>query len=209
MLPASSLISSRNNVPPSAISIFPFLREMAPVNAPFSWPKSSLSNSVSVRAAQLIAISGPSPRGLFRCSARATNSFPVPLSPWIRTVEEVGATRSISSSKPRSLALSPTISYLQFTAPCAHRATNACAHRSLSDFAQPSTVVLPDSPSSGGTKQRGPLTDGLVKRAAHSLQAFFGRGRPEFEARTASATYATQKGRPVVPSAVGTRRALS
>ena len=36
---------------------------MAPVNAPFSWPKSSLSSRVSVSAAQLMATNGLSARG--------------------------------------------------------------------------------------------------------------------------------------------------
>ena len=36
----------------------------APVKAPFSWPNSSLSSSVSVRAAQLTLMNGPLARGL-------------------------------------------------------------------------------------------------------------------------------------------------
>ncbi len=53
-----SLISSRNTVPPSATSNLPFLRYCAPVNAPLSWPNSSLSSSVSVSAPQWIATMG-------------------------------------------------------------------------------------------------------------------------------------------------------
>ena len=46
-----SPISSRKTVPPSATSNLPFLRYCAPVKAPFSWPNSSLSSSVSVKRA--------------------------------------------------------------------------------------------------------------------------------------------------------------
>ena len=48
-----SPISSRKSVPPSASSMRPTRLNRAPVNAPFSWPKSSLSNSPSLSAAQL------------------------------------------------------------------------------------------------------------------------------------------------------------
>src|SRR5437773_6320736 len=40
-----SLTSSRKSVPRSASSISPFLADFASVNAPFSWPNSSLSKS--------------------------------------------------------------------------------------------------------------------------------------------------------------------
>ena len=53
-----SAISSRNSVPRSASSKQPWRRSAAPVNAPFSWPKISLSSSVSGIAAQLIATNG-------------------------------------------------------------------------------------------------------------------------------------------------------
>ncbi len=59
-----SPISSRNTVPPSATSSFPFFLPMAPVNAPFSCPNSSLSRSVSASAAQLITTKGLTARGL-------------------------------------------------------------------------------------------------------------------------------------------------
>ena len=44
----------------SAASNLPIFFSVAPVNAPFSWPNSSLSSSVSVRAAQLRQTNGPS-----------------------------------------------------------------------------------------------------------------------------------------------------
>jgi hypothetical protein len=59
-----SAISSRNSVPRSASSKQPSRRSTAPVNAPFSWPKISLSSSVSGMAAQLIGTNGICARGL-------------------------------------------------------------------------------------------------------------------------------------------------
>ncbi|GBE36053.1 hypothetical protein BMS3Bbin07_00192 [bacterium BMS3Bbin07] len=53
-----SAISSRKSVPVSAISKSPFFVVTAPVNAPRSWPKSSLARSSSVKIAQLIARKG-------------------------------------------------------------------------------------------------------------------------------------------------------
>ena len=55
-------------------------------NAPFSCPNSSLSNNVSVIAAQLSLINGSSFLLLLLCIAAATNSFPVPVSPLTNTV---------------------------------------------------------------------------------------------------------------------------
>ena len=67
------LISSRKKVPPFAISNNPCLMESAPVKAPFSYPKSSLSSRLSGIAAQLRAMKcffflGKSP-GASPCSA--------------------------------------------------------------------------------------------------------------------------------------------
>ncbi len=81
-----SPISSRNSVPRCASSNLPGLRATAPVNAPFSCPKSSVSSRLSGIAAQLMATNGPSDRGLSACSARANSSLPVPLSPSSSTV---------------------------------------------------------------------------------------------------------------------------
>ena len=66
------------------------------MNAPFSWPKSSLSMSSRGMAAQLTFTNGPSARGLRRWMARAMSSLPVPLSPVMSTDALVGATFSIS-----------------------------------------------------------------------------------------------------------------
>ena len=80
-------------MPRCAISNLPGLRATAPVKAPFSWPKSSVSSSVSGIAAQLIATNGASARGLSACSERANSSLPVPLSPSSSTVVSVAAAR--------------------------------------------------------------------------------------------------------------------
>ena len=69
---------------------------MAPVKAPFSWPNSSLSSSVSGIAAQFTATNGPLARGESSWMARATSSLPVPVSPRISTGAGLGAAISIS-----------------------------------------------------------------------------------------------------------------
>ena len=48
-----------------------------------------------MKAAQLTATKGFETRGLFLWMARATSSLPVPVSPVMRTVALVGATRAI------------------------------------------------------------------------------------------------------------------
>ena len=59
-----SAISSRKIVPPFAPSNLPIRVRSAPVNDPFSWPKSSLSRSCSGSAAQLTRTNGPPAREL-------------------------------------------------------------------------------------------------------------------------------------------------
>ena len=67
------------------------------MNAPFTWPNSSLSSRLSGIAAQLIATNGPLAPRLARWSALATSSLPVPLSPVMSTVVSVSATRATRS----------------------------------------------------------------------------------------------------------------
>ena len=102
-----SPISSRNSVPSLASSSRPGLRSCAPVNAPFSWPKISDSNSVSGSAAQLTAWNLPVPRRLSSWIIRATTSLPDPVGPRISTeMSDLAAVRihskttSIFSSRP-------------------------------------------------------------------------------------------------------------
>jgi hypothetical protein len=68
-------------VPLSASAKRPSRFVVAPVNAPRSCPKNSLSISVPGIAAQFTRTSGASLRGLFSWMARAMSSLPVPVSP--------------------------------------------------------------------------------------------------------------------------------
>ena len=52
---------------------------------------------------------GPSRRVSAACTARATSSLPVPVSPWISTVEPIGPTCSIRSKTLRIFGLRETI----------------------------------------------------------------------------------------------------
>ena len=90
-----SAISSRKSVPVSATSRSPRLAATAPVKAPFSWPKSSLASSSSVKTAQLSARNGRSRRGLVSWISRATSPLPTPLSPVSSTLQ----------SEPRMLSM--------------------------------------------------------------------------------------------------------
>ena len=85
MFKLNSPISSKKMVPPSASSNLPFLRFSAPVYAPFSLPKSSLSIRFSLKAAQLTETNGLSALSLHWWIRWAITSLPVPLSPVIRT----------------------------------------------------------------------------------------------------------------------------
>ena len=94
-------------MPLSASSKRPISCEIAPVNAPFSWPKSSFSSRSSGMAAQFSFTNGRPHRELRSWIACAISSLPVPVSPWIRTVESVGATRSTWSSIDSRAGLLP------------------------------------------------------------------------------------------------------
>ena len=65
---------------------------MAPVNAPFTWPNSSLSIRFSGIAPQLTVMNGPFARFERRWISRAISSLPVPVSPVISTLMSVAAT---------------------------------------------------------------------------------------------------------------------
>ena len=68
----------------------------APVKAPFSWPKSSLSRRLSGMAVTLMATNSFCVRGLNLWMARATSSLPQPLSPVIMTAASERETRPMS-----------------------------------------------------------------------------------------------------------------
>src|ERR1035441_3757170 len=116
---------------------------MAPVNEPFSSPNSSLSSSVSVSAAQLIATKGFAARPLCRCSARATSSLPVPLSPSIRTGVSCGATRSIIRSSLRMAALSPTMPVSPAPSRSSSEAFSACRRSTSRTFSSAAAANVP------------------------------------------------------------------
>ena len=105
-----SPISSRNSVPPSACSKRPRRMAWAPVNAPRSWPNSSLSSRSFGIAAVLIATNGPAARGECLCSARATSSLPVPDSPVISTVTLLCDSRPIARNTSCIAGACPSIS---------------------------------------------------------------------------------------------------
>jgi hypothetical protein len=79
------------------------------VKAPLSWPNSSEATSPSGSAAQLTFTIARLARGDPAWIARARSSFPVPVSPVIRTVEPVGATVATRSSTSRSPGEAPMI----------------------------------------------------------------------------------------------------
>ena len=76
-----SPISSRNMLPEFAAKNFPSFLSTAPVKAPFSCPKSSLSSKSDGIAGQLTAMLGLSLLRLIKCRVRAIRFFPVPDSP--------------------------------------------------------------------------------------------------------------------------------
>ncbi len=94
-------------MPPSAASNLPLWRARAPVKAPASWPKSSLSRMPSGRAPQLTTTIGLRRRGEAAWIARATTSLPVPDSPVTSTVESDWATFCTSSSTWRMAGEAP------------------------------------------------------------------------------------------------------
>ena len=102
-------ISSRKMVPPSASANFPFLLVLAPVKAPRTCPNSSDSSRVSGMAAQLTLMSGMWRCGLRSWMARASSSFPVPVSPITSTVLLDSATRSACRMTSWMTRLRPTI----------------------------------------------------------------------------------------------------
>ena len=102
-----SPISSRKSVPVSASSNRPSRRSAAPVKAPFSWPNNSLSSRLSGSAPTFTAMNGLLRRFDSMWIARATSSFPVPLSPSMSTVLDTGAICSTCTITSRIPSLSP------------------------------------------------------------------------------------------------------
>jgi hypothetical protein len=100
----SASISSRNRVPPAAVSNNPGLARLASVKAPAVTPNSSASSNVSGMAAQLTSRKGPWARGPLSWSTRATSPLPVPVSPWSSTVGTAGFPTVSKAARCRSWA---------------------------------------------------------------------------------------------------------
>ena len=83
------------------------LVSVAPVKAPRTWPNSSLSNRFSTIAEQLTVTNFRARPGPSSCSALATNSLPVPVSPVMSTVRTCGANRRNESNSCCMTALRP------------------------------------------------------------------------------------------------------
>ncbi len=96
-------------MPWSASSNRPRRSASAPVNAPRAWPNSSASMRSSLRAAQLSAQKARGLRGPSRCRARATNSFPLPLSPSTTTWNGARAARATSRRRATTAWLVPSM----------------------------------------------------------------------------------------------------
>src|SRR3989304_3530824 len=81
----------------------------APVKAPFSWPKSSLSMRFPGMAPQFMGMKGLFFLTLWEWIAMAMSSFPVPLSPAMRTETSVVATLLTVVKIPCIFSLEPII----------------------------------------------------------------------------------------------------
>src|SRR6266700_3290995 len=154
----------------------------APVNAPFSWPNSSLSSRPVGIAAQFSLTSVLSLRRLRSWIARAISSFPVPVSPRSRTVESLGATVSTSCKACVTAAIH------QRDKTCALHAFRRCESVPLAS-ARPTDLVNRRhhrlhrlEGSSGGIVLRHSenhlllgqaLTDGRIERIELELTQFF------------------------------------
>ncbi len=96
-------------VPPAAISNAPWRAATALVNAPRSWPKSSLSSRSGGTAPQSTTTSGPARRALAACTDSAATSLPVPVSPSSRSVASDAAARASRANTARIATEPPTM----------------------------------------------------------------------------------------------------
>jgi hypothetical protein len=169
---------------------------VAPVNEPFSWPKSSLSSRFSGSAATFTAMNGRCRRGESRWMPRATSSFPVPLSPRIRTVVLTGAIWTTRSSTSSIASVSPTM-------PVISRSSSRCTRRrptSATSSGSTGLAMHSWSPSSR-QKARVPVSVG-------SVRPMTGR-RPRSRAARTSARARRSRSAPVTTTSTGTASASS
>ena len=155
--------SSRKRVPRSAASRRPRFICAAPVKAPFSYPKSSLSTRSLGRAAQFSFSKGPRLRGLARWIARATSSFPEPLSPVMSTFASLRATFATSARTCSIARLSPTIAS---AAPARLRSDSFSRLSSRSSSARSTVTFRRSGPNGFSTKSAAPI---WVARTASSM----------------------------------------
>src|SRR5450432_1735305 len=150
----SSPISSRKTVPPAAASKTPSRDDTAPVKAPRSWPKSSLSRSCGGMAPQSTTRNGFSRRGLPRWMASAEISLPVPVSPSSRIVASLPEALP-STSKTACMAVEwPTM-----------RPNRSRSKRAESARLAPASASNRTDPSPAASAERapcGPFPMGLV-----------------------------------------------
>ena len=195
-----SPISSSSSVPASASSKQPMRRSAAPVKAPRSWPKISLSINVSGMAEQLMATNGPVARGESLWIVRATISFPEPVSPVISTDAELGA--AISTMRITScIALdAPTRSpSLPASRSCRCRTSSCLASRAL--LSARSSSARKTGPLSGFSMyQKAPASMAATARSSlplpvimmagtsiNSLPSCFSRSNPFIPGNSTSA----------------------
>ena len=108
-------ISSIKSVPLSAISNLPFLPVLfAPVKAPPSYPNNSDSIRVSGKAVAFILTIRFLLLPLKLCMAWATSSLPVPVSPFIMTVELLFAAVMIFFFTSRIASEPPMILLMEY-----------------------------------------------------------------------------------------------
>ena len=89
---------------------------MAPVNAPFSWPKSWLSRRVSLSADELNATKGAAARRDELWMARASMVLPVPVSPEDQD-RQVGAGGDAGEAEARRHRLVVALEVVERVAP--------------------------------------------------------------------------------------------
>jgi hypothetical protein len=91
-------------------------------------------------AAQFTLMNGRAPLALHWCIARATSSFPVPVSPVIRTVLRVADTSSMRRIRSATGRLSPTIPYDSTRRPAIDEST--VRSLSLASFTTPPQHIV-------------------------------------------------------------------
>ena len=156
-------ISSSSSVPPSASSNRPMRSVRASVNAPFTWPNISLSNSPSESPPRFTATSGRAARGEAACTHWATTSLPVPCSPRMSTLASDGATRSMSCSTGRMIADSA----MSGGRPSRRSSWFSPSSRRVRRSARPELDLGPERGEQPGVVPR--LLDEVAGAAAHRL----------------------------------------